>query len=265
MDSLTTDTVETTFFTGNRALSYRRTNASPDQTDRLYFDGGLEVRNPDPQPRTVSLTAIVDETVREKLFAISSLELAQNDSVRMEHPDSNTIRLISQGTAKEYDLELNLATGGGVGRFGTDNIPLSANTTHSIAPDWNTVGGGRLKILVDRGNDGSIDDTLSLQNRLTGTGGMEEPDIPQEYRLEQNYPNPFNPTTTIRYALPQDSYVTLRVYNVLGQEVAVLVDGNEWAGYHSVVWNAGTSASGAYFYRLQAGSFIAMRRLVVVR
>lgn len=83
------------------------------------------------------------------------------------------------------------------------------------------------------------------------------PAFPQKLTLSQNYPNPFNPTTTIRYALPKDAFVTLKVYNLLGQEVTSLRDEMQNVGFHDVVWNgrnnAGqTVASGVYFYRLEA-------------
>jgi hypothetical protein len=83
--------------------------------------------------------------------------------------------------------------------------------------------------VIDRGNDGTIDDTLSLKNHLAGIGSTEEPVIPGEYRLEYNYPKPFNPSTTIRYALPQRSHVVLTVYNTLGQQVAVPPEGGAGA------------------------------------
>jgi len=86
---------------------------------------------------------------------------------------------------------------------------------------------------------------------------------PSGFLLKQNYPNPFNPSTTIRYELPRASHVTLTVYDVLGQEVATLVDGLEEPGYKSVEWNASAVASGVYFYRLQAGDFIQSMKLVL--
>jgi hypothetical protein len=264
IDSLATDTVETTFFTGNRTVSYGRIGARPDQSDILKFDGGLEVMNPGPQARVVSLTAIVNETIREKVCAISSLDLAPNDSVKIEQPDSNTIRLVSHGSAGDYDLELNYVTGGGIGRFGTENIPLSANTAHSIAPEWETVGGGTLRILVDRGNDGTIDDTLSVQNLLSGTGNREGSVLPGEFRLEQNYPNPFNPSTTIRYQVPVSGHISLKVYDMLGREIVTLVDRVEEPGYKSVRWDATGHASGIYYCRLQGGGFADTRKLLLV-
>ena len=87
-------------------------------------------------------------------------------------------------------------------------------------------------------------------------GGLEDlkRGIPTQFALEQNYPNPFNPTATIQYQLPTDSRVTLKIYNVLGQLVQTLVDGVQSASYQSVEWNAGSAASGIYFYRLEATS-----------
>jgi hypothetical protein len=76
---------------------------------------------------------------------------------------------------------------------------------------------------------------------------------PRQFELFQNYPNPFNPRTEISYQTSEPGRVTLKVYNVLGQEVATLVDADQPAGAHRVEWNAGTFASGVYVYRLSAG------------
>ena len=94
------------------------------------------------------------------------------------------------------------------------------------------------------------------------TGGAA---IADSYFLSQNYPNPFNPTTTISYQLPEASAVTLTVFNVAGQEVALLIDGPVNAGYHTVQWDASDMASGIYFYRIQAGNFADMKRMVVIK
>ena len=89
--------------------------------------------------------------------------------------------------------------------------------------------------------------------------------VPNNFVLAQNYPNPFNPSTTIRYALPWGSHVTLTVYNMLGQHVTQLVNGEVEAGYHEAQFNANNLASGVYFYQLTAGKFTQIRKFVLVR
>jgi photosystem II stability/assembly factor-like uncharacterized protein len=88
---------------------------------------------------------------------------------------------------------------------------------------------------------------------------------PGRYALEQNYPNPFNPTTTIRYELPHEGRVTLKVYSVLGQEVMTLVNNEQPAGRYVVELNGQTLATGVYFYRLQAGDFVQTRKVILVK
>jgi hypothetical protein len=83
--------------------------------------------------------------------------------------------------------------------------------------------------------------------------------------LEQNYPNPFNPSTTIEYALPKPSNVTLKIYNILGEEVATLVSDRLTAGSYSYEWSRPAGmASGVYLYRLQAGEYLETRKMVLM-
>lgn len=102
----------------------------------------------------------------------------------------------------------------------------------------------------------------------TSTGVLSVTDgqlIPGEFQLQQNYPNPFNPSTTIRYSLPSGGQVTLKIFNVLGQEVRTLVNGYQAAGTYSAVMDARGLASGVYLYRLQSGSLVDTKRLVLLR
>ncbi|MEM1094460.1 MAG: T9SS type A sorting domain-containing protein [Bacteroidota bacterium] len=90
-------------------------------------------------------------------------------------------------------------------------------------------------------------------------------DLPQAYALEANYPNPFNPTTSIRYALPQTSEVRLVVYDVIGREVARLVEGEQKAGWHTISFDGRGLASGMYVYRLEAGDYKQVQRMTLLK
>ena len=100
---------------------------------------------------------------------------------------------------------------------------------------------------------------------ITGTEDELTSLLPQELSLSQNYPNPFNPVTTTEYSLPYAGYVSLVVYNLLGEVVASLVDGELPAGTHKTVWDASDFASGIYFYRLQTGDFVQTRKMVLLK
>lgn len=104
-----------------------------------------------------------------------------------------------------------------------------------------------------------------LPKRAAETVSEEsEPNLPKSFALHQNYPNPFNPTTTIRFALPQHSLVTLKLYDILGREVAKLVDEELEPGVHQIEFDAKYLASGLYFYTIQAKGFKRTKKLVLL-
>jgi hypothetical protein len=122
--------------------------------------------------------------------------------------------------------------------------------------DWNFEN-GRIVFFVQL-----VESNEVLQSSMIPVDDISEPtpayageiDIPSSYLLYQNYPNPFNPSTVIRYGLPQRSSVKLEVYNVMGQQVTTLVNGDFEAGYYEVEWHSGPAASGLYFYRIESVS-----------
>ena len=97
------------------------------------------------------------------------------------------------------------------------------------------------------------------------TGIQEGNEIPNAYSLSQNYPNPFNPTTTFKFSLPNAAQTKLVIYDLLGREVSVLVNAQLNAGNYKVVWDASNYSSGVYFYRIEAGSFVDVKKLVLMK
>ena len=89
--------------------------------------------------------------------------------------------------------------------------------------------------------------------------------VPTAFVLQQNYPNPFNPTTVITYDIAKRSHVSLKVYDVLGREVAVLVNSEKSPGEYQATFNASDLPSGVYFYRIQAGNYTAVKKLMLVK
>jgi len=105
-----------------------------------------------------------------------------------------------------------------------------------------------------------------LDSPIVGIVWQPTAGIIQSYGLEQNYPNPFNPSTTIEFALPHSGFVTLKIYNILGEEMAALVSERLTAGKYKYEWDASDLASGVYFYRLEAGKdFIKTKKLVLLK
>jgi hypothetical protein len=102
-------------------------------------------------------------------------------------------------------------------------------------------------------------------NITTGIADDRRNGIPEHFALDQNYPNPFNPVTTIRYQLPETEHVSLKVFNVLGQEVMTLVDEVQRAGYKSVDLNGARLPSGVYIYRMISGAFVTAKKLVLLK
>lgn len=89
--------------------------------------------------------------------------------------------------------------------------------------------------------------------------------LPDKYELHQNYPNPFNSSSTITYQIPNKSFVVIKIFDILGREIAVLVNDYKEAGYYEVSWDATNVPSGIYFYKMQAGSFTSVKKMVVMR
>ena len=94
--------------------------------------------------------------------------------------------------------------------------------------------------------------------------------VPTVFALEQNYPNPFNPSTQIRYAIPDQSMVTISIYDMMGRKIRTLIQGNISAGYHTTVWNATNDkglpvGAGMYIYTIRTGTYHQMKKMVLLK
>jgi hypothetical protein len=140
---------------------------------------------------------------------------------------------------------------GFVGGFGTTTEPKSYSFTDNNISSGNYTY--RLKQI-------DFDGSYKYSNQVE-----VEVNTPKQFALNQNYPNPFNPATQISYSIPKDGYVSLKVYNTLGQEVANLVNGMVKAGSHEVTFNASGLSSGIYYYRIDTGDNALVKKMMLIR
>ncbi|HHL72334.1 MAG TPA: T9SS type A sorting domain-containing protein [Bacteroidetes bacterium] len=145
-----------------------------------------------------------------------------------------------------------------------------------INPEMIRTGGGGDYTYLDKDVEAGRRYYYKLEDvSITGEREQHGPisvvvNFPESYELSQNYPNPFNPTTTIRYQLPKQGVVTLKIYDTLGREVRTLVDGRQRPGIHTVLWDGKNSAglqvpSGVYYYRIIAGEFSQSRKMLLLK
>ncbi|MCI0473050.1 MAG: T9SS type A sorting domain-containing protein, partial [Ignavibacteria bacterium] len=103
-----------------------------------------------------------------------------------------------------------------------------------------------------------------VSNFITNEGGQQT-GIPKKFTLHQNYPNPFNPVTKINYDIPKNTFVSLKIYDILGREAAVLVNETKQAGSYTVEFNASALTSGVYFYRLETSAYSEIKKMVLLK
>jgi hypothetical protein len=184
---------------------------------------------------------------------------------------SVTVNVTGATAGNTYVISLQISIKSMIGSTFTGSAP---NVLYGYSTNIN--GGAPFGIdalLMKGGCSGGVNVGQSLQSGDEGQSSVSA--IPTEFALHENYPNPFNPTTLIRYDLPEASTVTLSVFNILGEKVATLVNGQVPAGYQTAEWNAGNSGgvsvpSGIYLYRLQVTSlngkeFHEVRKMVLMK
>ncbi len=252
---------------------------------------GLPVPGVAGQVYAVAADAQGNVYVGGSFGAVGGLSTAVNNIVRYNIA-TNTWSALGTGAQNGVNGQVNaLAIDGSgkvyVGGFFTQAGGVNANAVARFDPatnSWSALGtgtqngvnylvfafaidgSGRVYMGGGFSQAGGIPSTFIA--RWTGGASRVEQiraDVPKTFLLEQNYPNPFNPSTTIRYQLPAAGEVKLEVYDVLGKKVATLVNERQAAGVYQALWNASGLASGVYFYRLQAGNFVATKKMMLVK
>jgi hypothetical protein len=163
-----------------------------------------------------------------------------------QNTGSTQSMLIKEGSTTLSTESLSgLAAGTGLDNF-SNSFALSSGS-HTL-----TVSAGNINV-----------DYVQLIKEVIGAVGPNN--LPTGYALEQNYPNPFNPSTTINFSIGNVSNVKLRVYNILGQRVATLLDAKMNPGSHSVIFDGSKLSTGVYFYRLEAGQFVSVKKMLLIK
>ena len=151
------------------------------------------------------------------------------------------------------------------------NVQESANPSYLVDCSGIESGSYYLKLTTDVNDSVNLfiseiqRDNISLEKSNLLVRDFKGERTPVIYYLEQNFPNPFNPSTTIRYQIPQDGFVTLKIYDILGSEIATLVNEEKTAGKYEINFNASVLASGVYIYNIQSGSFTNSKKMLLLK
>lgn len=170
------------------------------------------------------------------------------------------------------DIFAQRITSAGAVLWVTNGIGVCRDPAGQVFPRLVAGGNGSSIIAWDDSRNSATGSTdiyaqrINAGGTLGGATGVDEIGrAPTSFSLDQNFPNPFNPSTTIRYGVPQSSHVSLIVYNFLGQQMAVLVEGAQGAGRHEVQFEPSGLSSGLYYYRLKAGEHVETRRMLLLK
>ncbi|MBS4028006.1 MAG: T9SS type A sorting domain-containing protein, partial [Ignavibacteriales bacterium] len=198
------------------------------------------------QPMTSKLWASVRPPIsgRDKIYTVNTMT-GQVTLVGNTGDNQITPSLAFDGAGKLYGLK-----GSGT------------NTNTLITIDTITASSS---VIGSTGVSGLLAMATRADSFLVSVNDEQRKEIPQSYFLEQNYPNPFNPTTQFTFGIPSDNFVTLKVFNILGKEIATLVNKQMKAGKHSIEWNATNAPSGMYFYRLTSGTFSETKKMIFLK
>ncbi len=151
------------------------------------------------------------------------------------------------------------------GNYSINGLTPGSYSVFVDKPGFNETSSANVSVAYNLSNPVNATNVNFTIDSPTSVAVGQSTVMPTNYALDQNFPNPFNPSTTISYSLPQSGAVTLKVYNIVGQEVATLINGFQNAGRYAVNFNAANFSSGVYFYRLQAGVFNTVKKMMLIK
>lgn len=238
------------------------------------FPGGYSIRTPD---KSLLFNTLVYDTI----FIPGNIPLTNIElflSAYQENIHSLTVTLRAPNGVERTVLASSGGIGGNVLTFFKDgSLPLTAFTnpwSHLAAPIQafgnfsNANSGGNWILRLSNGGSTTAGKLLGwglrINNSITGIEPISNI-IPSVFKLHQNYPNPFNPSTNIRFDISVDANVKIIIYDLLGRQVQVLTDEYRFAGSYEVRFDASALSSGMYFYRLRAGSFTDIKKMVLIK
>jgi len=244
-DSITvTGTVQEQFEVtrlGNLTAVVKHSSGNPEPAPVVLPTGNFNVGNGIP-----SAEAYEGMLVRFNNVAVTDTNPTYSDQTEYSVSDGSSAVVVQQGGRNDFS-NMRTDTGKTILKLGDKISSLTGIVYYSF---------NQYKFVPRTNAD------FGVVTDVPGTGSATKPTV---YALEQNYPNPFNPTTAIQYAIPAANHVTLRVYNLLGQEIGSLVDQVQESGRYTVQFDASSLSTGIYFYRIQAGQFTQVKKMMFVK
>ncbi|UCF65721.1 MAG: tandem-95 repeat protein, partial [bacterium] len=217
---------------------------------------------------------VINDT-SEFLVTVNSVN---DPPVLSAYPDTIRFRVDSSATLQVWDFVEDVETPDPLLSYQFTAPPQtlllvfnSASGQLRVSAEAGFIGFTTLQMEVSDDSSASVQANMVVEvEPILGTENPRNIQIPSHYFLGQNYPNPFNPLTTVEYGLKSSADVTLKIYNLLGQEVRTLIKANQEAGYHSVVWDGRDNygqlaASGIYIYRLETRDFVSTRKMILMK
>ncbi|MCP4703637.1 MAG: T9SS type A sorting domain-containing protein [candidate division Zixibacteria bacterium] len=192
---------------------------------------------------------------------IANLESPSNGAINITQPIELNWEDVAEAT--RYDVQVDDDIGFGSLEVNDENIAVSEFTLPNLIEGINYNWRIRVHNGCQWGDWSTVWNFVAGEQTDVNIISLDE--IPEDFTLKQNYPNPFNPATTLEFALPRASYVTLDIHNILGEKVETLIARPMSAGSYSVTWNASSVPSGIYFYQITAGQFTETKKMTLVK